>query len=124
MQARSHPFEGIINNFERRYRETESSTVREELAKYLNYCTCPDCEGTRLRAEARHVLVGGKALFEISRLPLKQTYDFFATLEFDGQKQAIAERIIKEIAARLRFLNNVGLDYLSLDRSADTLVRW
>lgn len=121
MQARSHPFEGIITNFERRYRETESATVREELAKYINYCLCPDCEGTRLRAEARHVLVGGKALFEVGRLPLKQTYDFFATLEFDGQKQAIAERIIKEIAARIRFLNNVGLDYLSLDRSANTL---
>ena len=83
--------------------------------------TCPDCDGTRLRAEARHVMVGGKALFEVGRLPLKQTYDFFATLEFDGQKQAIAESIVKEIAARLRFLNNVGLDYLSLDRSADTL---
>ncbi len=121
MQPRSHPFEGIITNFERRYRETESATVREELAKYINYCLCPDCEGTRLRTEARHVLVGGKALFEVGRLPLKQTYDFFATLEFDGQKQAIAERIIKEIAARIRFLNNVGLDYLSLDRSANTL---
>ncbi|MBU1691028.1 MAG: excinuclease ABC subunit UvrA [Gammaproteobacteria bacterium] len=121
MQTRSHPFEGIITNFERRHHETDSATVREELAKYINYCLCPDCEGTRLRAEARHVLVGGKALFEVGRLPLKQTYDFFATLVFDGQRQAIAERIIKEIAARIRFLNNVGLDYLSLDRSANTL---
>jgi len=121
MKIRSHPFEGIITNFERRYHETESSTVREELAKYINFRICPDCEGTRLRPEARHVLVGGKALFEVGRLPLRLTYDFFATLEFDGQKQAIAERIIKEIAARVRFLNDVGLDYLSLDRSANTL---
>ena len=121
MQARSHPFEGIITNFERRHRETDSAAVREELAKYINYRVCPNCEGTRLRPEARHVLVGGKALFEVGRLPLKQTFDFFTRLEFDGQKQAIAERIIKEIAARVGFLNDVGLDYLSLDRSADTL---
>ncbi|MDD5241675.1 MAG: excinuclease ABC subunit UvrA [Sulfuricella sp.] len=121
MKIRNHPFEGIITNFERRYHETESTTVREELAKYINFRICPDCEGTRLRPEARHVLVGGKALFEIGRLPLRLTYDFFATLEFDGQKQAIAERIVKEIAARIRFLNDVGLDYLSLDRSANTL---
>ena len=121
MTARSHPFEGIITNFERRYRETDSVAVREELAKNINYCVCPDCEGTRLRIEARHVHVGGKALFEVSHLPLKQAYDFFATLEFDGQKLAIADKIVKEIGARLRFLNNVGLDYLSLDRSADTL---
>ncbi len=119
--AQSHPFEGIIPNLERRYKETESLAVREELAKYVNYQVCPACEGTRLRREARHVRVGGKALFEISRLPLKGAYDFFATVQFDGQKQAIAERIVKEIAARLRFLNNVGLDYLSLDRSAETL---
>ena len=121
MQARSHPFEGIITNFERRYRETDSAAVREELAKYINHRVCPDCEGTRLRSEARHVHVGGKVLHEVSHLPLKQAYDFFATLEFEGQKQAIAERIVKEIAARVRFLNDVGLNYLSLDRSADTL---
>jgi len=121
MQARNHPFEGIITNFERRYRETDSAAVREELAKYINHRICPDCEGTRLRSEARHVHVGGKALYEVSHLPLKQAYDFFATLEFEGQKQAIAERIVKEIAARVRFLNDVGLNYLSLDRSADTL---
>jgi excinuclease ABC subunit A len=121
MVKRSHVFEGVIPNLERRYKETDSLTVREELAKYINFQECPSCEGTRLRIEARHVLVGGKALFEVSHLPLKGAYDFFATVKFDGQKQAIAERIVKEIAARLRFLNNVGLDYLSLDRSAETL---
>jgi excinuclease ABC subunit A len=119
--ARSHSFEGIIPNLERRYKETDSSAVREELAKYINYQVCPSCDGTRLRVEARHVRVGGKALFEVSHLSLRGAYDFFALLQFDGQKQAIAERIVKEIAARLRFLNNVGLDYLSLDRSAETL---
>jgi excinuclease ABC subunit A len=117
----THPFEGIIPNLERRYRETDSVMVREELAKYINYRVCPECEGTRLRLEARHVRVGDKALYEVSRLPLKHAYDFFAMLRFEGQKQAVAEKIVKEIAARLRFLNNVGLDYLTLDRSAETL---
>ncbi|MBS4095549.1 MAG: excinuclease ABC subunit UvrA [Sulfuricella sp.] len=121
MMKRSHTFEGVVHNLERRYKETDSAAVREELAKYINFQECPTCAGTRLRLEARHVLVGGKALFEVSHLPLKGAYDFFAVLEFDGQKQAIAERIIKEISARLRFLNNVGLEYLSLDRSAETL---
>ena len=121
MLKRRHAFEGVIPNLERRYKETESAAVREELSKYINYQLCPSCQGSRLRIEARHVLVGGKALFEVSRLPLKGAYDFFATLAFDGQKQAIAERITKEISARLRFLNNVGLEYLSLERSAETL---
>ncbi|MFA7239416.1 MAG: excinuclease ABC subunit UvrA [Sulfuricellaceae bacterium] len=121
MQGRSHAFEGILPNLERRYKETESATVREELSKYINFQLCPSCEGSRLRIEARHVLVGGKALFEVSRLPLKACYDFFALLQFDGQKQAIADKIVKEIGARLRFLNNVGLEYLSLERSAETL---
>ncbi|MDP2878808.1 MAG: excinuclease ABC subunit UvrA, partial [Sulfuricella sp.] len=121
MQGRSHPFEGILPNLERRYQETESAGVREELSKYINFQLGPSCDGSRLRIEARNVLVGGKALFEVSRLPLKACYDFFALLQFDGQKQAIADKIVKEIAARLRFLNNVGLEYLSLDRSAETL---
>ena len=120
-QTRKHPFEGILRNLERRYRETDSLTVKEELAKYLNSRSCPACSGTRLRVEARHVTVAGQAIFEISRLPLKHALDFFQKLELSGQKQAIAEKIVKEIASRLQFLTNVGLDYLSLDRSADTL---
>ncbi|SEQ86070.1 excinuclease ABC subunit A [Nitrosomonas sp. Nm51] len=116
-----HVFEGIVPNLARRYRETESQTVREELGKYLNAQTCPDCLGTRLCTAARHVLVDDKAIYEISALPLKQTKTFFDQLIMPGYKQSIAERIIKEISSRLQFLNNVGLDYLSLDRSADTL---
>ncbi|MEN6586818.1 MAG: excinuclease ABC subunit UvrA [Sulfuricella sp.] len=120
-QVRAHPFEGILRNLERRYHETDSLTVREELAKYLNHQTCPSCEGTRLRQEARHVTVADQPIYEISHLPLKQALEFFQGLALTGQKQAIAERIVKEIASRLQFLTNVGLDYLSLDRSADTL---
>lgn len=120
-QTRKHPFEGILRNLERRYHETDSITVREELAKYLNHQTCPSCEGTRLRLEARHVTVAERPIFELSHLPLKQALEFFQHISLTGQKQAIAERIIKEIASRLQFLTNVGLDYLSLDRSADTL---
>jgi excinuclease ABC subunit A len=120
-QTRKHPFEGILRNLERRYHETDSITVREELAKYLNHQTCPSCEGTRLRLEARHVTVAGRPIFDLSHLPLKQALEFFQNISLTGQKQAIAERIIKEIASRLQFLTNVGLDYLSLDRSADTL---
>ncbi len=119
--TRKHPFEGIVHNLERRYHETDSLTVREELAKYLNTRPCPECDGTRLRLEARHVKVGGKAIFEVSRMPLKQALPFFETLSLSGAKQAIAEKIVKEIGSRMRFLTNVGLDYLSLDRSAETL---
>ncbi|SFW12087.1 excinuclease ABC subunit UvrA [Nitrosovibrio sp. Nv17] len=118
---RTHTFEGIIPNLERRYRETESQAVREELAKYLNSQACPECAGTRLRREARHVRVGGLPIFGINALPLRQALEFFDRIELDGQRHAIAERIIREISSRIRFLNNVGLDYLSLDRSADTL---
>ncbi len=120
-KPRSHVFEGIIANLERRYRETDSSAVREELAKYLNNKPCPSCAGTRLRREARHVFVSDQPIYALSALPLKQAQQFFETLKLSGNKQAIADRIIKEIAVRLTFLNNVGLDYLSLDRSADTL---
>ena len=118
---RKHVFEGVVHNLERRYNETDSPTVREELAKYLNSCTCPECKGTRLRLEARHVRVADKNLYEISAMPLKQALTFFQNLKLVGHKQAIAEKIILEIASRLTFLNNVGLDYLSLERSAETL---
>jgi excinuclease ABC subunit A len=121
MQNRKHAFEGIVNNFERRYRETDSVAVREELAKYMNHKPCPVCEGTRLRIEARNVKVGDKSIYEISRMPLKLALPFFEQLRLIGSKQAIADRIVKEITSRLSFLTNVGLDYLSLDRSAETL---
>ena len=123
--VREHAFEGIVPNLERRYRETDSMMVREELAKYLNTKPCPDCNGTRLRREARHVKVGqgsyARPIYEVSGLPLKDAMTFFRGLRLDGQKAAIADRIVKEIVSRLQFLNNVGLDYLSLDRSAETL---
>ena len=122
---KEHPFEGIIPNLERRYKETDSVVVREELAKFLNNKACPACNGTRLCTEARHVRVGptgdDRPIFELSALPLKDGLAFFSTLKLPGAKQAIAERIINEIASRLGFLVNVGLDYLSLDRSADSL---
>ncbi|MDQ3195103.1 MAG: excinuclease ABC subunit UvrA [Pseudomonadota bacterium] len=118
---RSHTFEGIVPNLERRYRETDSMTVREELARYLNSQPCPECGGTRLRLEARHVRMAGKTIYELSALPLKQASAFFEQMELSGTRRAIAERIVKEIVSRLQFLNNVGLEYLSLDRSADTL---
>ncbi|MDO8412699.1 MAG: excinuclease ABC subunit UvrA, partial [Gallionellaceae bacterium] len=118
---REHTFEGIIHNLERRYKETESPTVREELAKHLNACVCPECQGTRLRLEARHVRVANQAIYELSALPLKQALVFFKKVTLPGNKQAIADKIVQEIASRLTFLNNVGLEYLSLDRSAETL---
>ncbi len=117
----SHAFEGIIPSLERRYKETDSVMVREELAKYLNAKPCPECSGTRLRLEARHVFIGGKNISEISRLSLIQCRDFFNLLTLTGNRAQVAEKIVKEITARLSFLINVGLDYLSLDRSAETL---
>ncbi len=116
-----HSFEGILNNLQRRYHETDSTTVREELAKYLNSQTCPSCAGTRLRTEARHVKVGGKNIHEVCEVPLKQALTFFETIVLHGQKLAIADKIVKEISSRLKFLTNVGLEYLSLSRSAETL---
>ena len=118
---REHPFEGILPNLDRRYRETDSATVREELAKYLASQPCPECKGSRLRREARHVFVAGKAIFEISGLQLKQALQFFQEMRLTGAKLAIAQKIAHEIVNRLQFLVNVGLDYLALDRSADTL---
>ena len=119
--TRSYPFEGVLANMERRYRESDSIAVREELAKYQNNKPCPDCSGTRLRVEARHVMIGGQAIYQVSALPLKQVLAFFDALALDGQRAQIADKIVKEIVARVGFLNNVGLDYLSLERSADTL---
>ena len=118
---REHAFEGIVSNLERRYKETDSPAVREELSKYLNSCTCTECNGTRLRLAARHVRVANKNLYEINKLPLNQALIFFQQLRLQGQKQTIAEKIVHEIASRLTFLNNVGLNYLTLERSAETL---
>nr|WP_232106195.1 excinuclease ABC subunit UvrA [Pseudomonas mendocina] len=118
---RSHPFEGIIPNLERRYRETESASVREELAKFLSTQPCPDCRGTRLRREARHVWVGEKTLPAVTGLPVGDACNYVANLHLTGRRGEIAEKILKEIRERLQFLVNVGLDYLTLDRSADTL---
>ncbi len=123
--VREHTFEGVIPNLERRYKETDSATIREELAKLQNIQPCPACAGTRLRESARNVRVGeddaARTLHEISHLALRDTLAYFQSLELSGAKREIADRIIKEITLRLQFLNNVGLDYLSLERSADTL---
>ncbi len=118
---KQHAFEGVIPNLQRRYRETDSIVIKEELAKFINIQACPECAGTRLRKEARHVRLGAHPIYEVSAWPLKQTFQFFETLQLKGKKQAIAEKIVREIANRLGFLNNVGLDYLTLERSADTL---
>ncbi len=118
---RSHAFEGIIPGFERRYKETDSLMVREELTKYLNAKPCPECHGTRLRVEARHVFIGGKTISEISHLALGLCRAFFQQLKLIGHRAQVADKIVKEIDSRLGFLINVGLDYLSLDRSAETL---
>jgi excinuclease ABC subunit A len=123
--VREHTFEGIANNLQRRYRETESMAVKEELAKFINEKSCPSCLGHRLRIEARFVRVGNgtqeRAIYEVAATPLRETLAFFDNLTLTGAKKEIADRIVKEIRSRLTFLNNVGLDYLSLDRSADTL---
>src|SRR5574343_509219 len=119
--VRKHAFEGIIPNLERRYKETESQAVREELGKFVSMRECPECQGARLNRSARHVLVGGKNLTEISRLPIDACARFFAELSIAGWRGEIAAKIVKEIQERLRFLMAVGLDYLSLERKADTL---
>ncbi|ARU87078.1 excinuclease ABC subunit UvrA [Pseudomonas sp. M30-35] len=118
---RAHPFEGIVPNLDRRYRETESTSVREELSKLLSTQPCPDCRGTRLRREARHVWVGERTLPAVTGLPIGDAAEYFSGLSLTGRRGEIAEKILKEIRERLQFLVNVGLDYLSLDRSADTL---
>lgn len=116
-----HRFEGIIPNFERRFRETESQSVREELSKYLSTQHCPSCKGTRLRQESRHVFIEDETLPDLVRLPVERALAYFEQLSLPGQKGEIAEKILKEICDRLSFLVNVGLNYLTLDRSADTL---
>jgi len=121
VQVKRHTFEGVLRNMERRYRETESNVVREELARYLSTHPCPECEGTRLNRSARHVFVAGRTLPDITSLPVGEASRFFAALELPGRRGAIAEKIVKEISERLDFLVNVGLNYLSLERSADTL---
>ena len=123
--TKTEPFEGIVHNFERRFQETDSNHVREELAKFQHTRVCPACHGTRLRIDARNVRVGppgaDRAIWEVSAWTLGETADWFEHLKLDGARAAVGERIIREIASRLRFLNNVGLNYLSLERSADTL---
>ncbi len=119
--VKEHAFEGVIPNLERRYRETDSIVVREELAKHLNTRVCPECGGSRLRREARHVRILDKTLFEVSGWPLRKTLDFYRNLQLEGARGQVAERIVREIANRLEFLVNVGLDYLALERSAETL---
>ncbi|HMN34933.1 MAG TPA: excinuclease ABC subunit UvrA, partial [Chiayiivirga sp.] len=118
---RRHRFEGIIPNLERRYRETESSLVREELSKYISNRPCPDCDGQRLNRSARSVFVADRTLPSITALPIDEASAFFADLALDGWRGEIARRIVKEIRERLRFLVDVGLDYLTLDRQADSL---
>jgi excinuclease ABC subunit A len=116
-----HRFEGVIPNLERRYHETESGAVREELAKFLNSQRCPDCGGTRLNKAARHVFITDLSLPQISNMSVGHARAFFDNLALDGWRATIAEKIVQEIGARLGFLSDVGLDYLSLDRNADTL---
>jgi len=118
---RSHAWEGILPNLERRYRETESPTVREELGKYRGTRTCADCGGSRLNQAARNVYVGGHALPQVAALPIAETLRYFGELRVEGWRGEIAGRLVREITDRLRFLVDVGLDYLSLDRSAETL---
>ncbi|QIL91489.1 excinuclease ABC subunit UvrA [Microbulbifer sp. SH-1] len=119
---RRHTFEGIIPNFQRRYRDTESQSVREELAKYLSTQKCPECEGTRLRREARNVFVDNRTLAQITELPVGDAFDYFANqLKFKGAQKEIADKILKELRDRFRFLVDVGLNYLTLNRSAETL---
>ena len=123
--VKSHPFEGIIPNVQRRFRETESTMVRDDLAKLRSVRKCPECEGTRLRREARFVRVGegeqSRAIYEVSHATLSDALHWFKHLNMTGAKAEIADKIVREIASRLLFLNDVGLSYLSLDRSADTL---
>lgn len=118
---RKHAFEGVIPNMERRYRETESASVRDELARFIGNQTCVSCGGSRLRSEARHVFIDGRAIHEITNLSIQSAHGFFGGLLLTGQRGAIAAKIVHEISERLKFLINVGLDYLTLARSAETL---
>lgn len=120
-QKRKHAFEGVIPNMRRRYRETDSNMVREDLARYLAARPCPSCEGTRLNTAARNVFIDRFNLAHVTAMPIGETSAFFAALKLKGQRAEIADKIIREVNLRLEFLVNVGLDYLTLDRSADTL---
>ena len=119
--TKNHPFEGVIRNLERRYKETDSQSQRDELAKLMTHAPCPDCGGSRLNIAARNVFIDETRLPELVKLPIGECYTFFDSLNLPGRRQEIADKILKEIQARLGFLVNVGLDYLSLDRSAETL---
>ena len=119
--TRTHPFEGILNNMDRRYRETESNSVRDELAKFINTQPCQSCGGSRLREEARNVFIGDLNLPKLTTWSIGEAMDYFVGVEFEGQRAQIAEKILKEVRDRLGFLVNVGLNYLSLSRSAETL---
>ena len=120
-RQRTHKFEGVLHTMERRYRETESNLVREELAKFLSVQPCPECKGTRLNEAARHVFIKDRTLAELTAMPIEQSYEFFNELELTGHRGEIAKKINREISSRLNFLVNVGLEYLTLDRSSDTL---
>ena len=120
-EDRVHPFEGIIPNMERRYRESESNVVREELSKFLSQQACPSCDGTRLNGPARNVFIADRSLPEVAAMPIGRCREFFTHLVLPGWRGEVAEKIVKEIGERLSFLVNVGLDYLSLERSATTL---
>jgi len=123
--SKKHPFEGIIPNLTRRYKETDSSVVREDLARMRSHHACADCKGTRLRREARHVRIGegtqARAIYEVNHVTLGEAQTYFQSLKLHGAKAEIADKVVHEIGSRLKFLNDVGLNYLSLDRSADTL---
>lgn len=118
---KAHPFEGVLPNMDRRYRETDSAMIQEELAKFLSAQACSSCHGSRLRSEARHVFVGEKTIHECTAMSIEDSFEYFTNLALAGSKGEIAEKILKEIRERLGFLVNVGLDYLSLSRSSDTL---
>ncbi|MBS8241292.1 excinuclease ABC subunit UvrA [Marinobacter lipolyticus] len=121
IMEKAHPFEGILPNLERRYRETDSQSMREELARNLSTQPCKDCHGSRLRRSARHVFVENHNIADVTHLPVGEAHDYFETLALPGRKGEIAEKILKEVRQRLQFLVNVGLEYLTLERSADTL---
>ncbi len=118
---RTHPFEGILPNMERRFRDTQSQTVRDELAKFISTQRCSTCDGSRLRRSARHVFIDGTNLPDVASLPVAGAFDYFSTLKLQGKRGEIADKIVKEISQRLEFLVDVGLNYLTLDRSADSL---
>ncbi|MGE0484714.1 MAG: excinuclease ABC subunit UvrA [Gammaproteobacteria bacterium] len=118
---RKHAFEGVLPNMERRYRETDSNMVREDLSRYLGHKPCPECQGTRLNKAARNVFIGSHNLADVTAMPIGATHKFFDSLALKGKRGEIAEKIVREVQLRLEFLVNVGLDYLTLDRSADTL---